>query len=345
MKHANAIATHHYRQGVTSLILLIVLLAGLIVYKIRPALRNIGVARATGSLMLRPYLAQRADQSALELVSKESFAYLRIIWPALVFGILIAAAARIAISPEWFARLVGTAGWQGAVSGAAAGAPLMLCSCCAAPVFEGLYERTHRLDASLALMLGAPSLNAAAMILTFMLFPLPIAAGRVAMTLIALAGLAVVGTRMTASPALQLSEEELASKPQPLLGSYAAAIVHVAVRTVPLILVGIVVGIFLFNQAPGSAVLVHSNSPFLVALVVGAALLLPVPTLFEIPLGYSLFVAGVPAGIIAAVLFAGPVVNLPSLLVVGRAAGARIAMTLGLYLWLVAVAIGFAIPR
>ena len=66
-----------------------------------------------------------------------------------------------------------------------------------------------------------------------------------------------------------------------------------AVRTVPLILAGIAVGIFVFNQAPGSALLVHSNSPFLAALVVGAALQLPVPTLFEIPLGYSLFVAGI----------------------------------------------------
>ena len=339
MKHAN-----DYRQGVTSLVLLTVLLAGLIAYKTRPALRNIGVTRATGSLTLRPYLAQPADQSALKLVGKESFAYLRIIWPALVFGILIAAAARMAISPEWFARLVGTAGWRGAVSGAAAGAPLMLCSCCAAPVFEGLYERTHRLDASLALMLAAPSLNPAALILTFMLFPLPIAAGRAAMTLTALAGIAGVGARMTVSPVLKLREDELTSKPHPLLGSYAAAIVHVAVRTVPLILGGIAIGIFLFNQAPGSAVLVHSNSPFLVALVIGAALLLPVPTLFEIPLGYSMFVAGIPAGMIAAVLFAGPVVNLPSLLVVGRAAGARVATTLGLFLWFVAVGIGLAIP-
>ncbi len=345
MKHANATATPHYRQGVTSLVLLTVLLAGLIGYKIRPALRNIGVARATGSLTLRPYLAQPANQSSLQLVGKESFAYLRIIWPALLFGTLIAAAARIAISHEWVARLVETVGWRGAISGAAAGAPLMLCSCCAAPVFEGLYERTHRLDAPLALMLAAPSLNPAALILTFMLFPLPIAAGRVAMTLIALAGIAVVGTRMTVSPVLKLREDEFASKRQPLLFSFAVAMVHVAVRTVPLILAGIAVGIFLFNQAPGSALLIHSNSPFLAALVVGAALLLPVPTLFEIPLGYSLFVAGIPAGIVTAVLFAGPVVNLPSLLVVGRAAGARVATTLALFLWLVAVAVGFAIPR
>lgn len=323
MKDTDTIRARHHRQTLASVVLLTALLAGLIAYKTGPALRNIAVARATGTLTLRPYLAQSSDQSAVSMIGKESFAYLRIIWPALVFAILIAAAARIAISPAWFARVAGTVGWRGAISGAAAGTPLMLCSCCAAPVFEGLYERTRRLDASLALMLAAPSLNPTVLILTFMLFPLPIAAGRTAMTLIALGGIAVLSLSTSVSPVPQLREEELGSEPQPLLVSYATSLVHVAVRTIPFILAGIVVGIFLFHQAPGSAALFHSNSPILAALGVGAALLLPVPTLFEIPLGYTLFVTGIPAGIIAAVLFAGPVVNLPSLLVVGRAAGAR----------------------
>lgn len=345
IKHADAIAAPHHRQRVASVVLLAVLLAGLITYKTGPALRNIHVAQKIGTLTLRPYLAQPVSQSRLLLAGKESFAYLRIIGPALVFGIFIAAAARIAISPGWFARVAGTAGWRGAISGAVAGAPLMLCSCCAAPVFEGLYERTRRLDASLALMLAAPSLNPAALILTFMLFPMSIAAGRVAMTLIALAGIAVLGAKVSAAPLPPLREEELASKPRPLLVSYAAAVVHVTVRTVPLILAGIVIGIFIFNHVPGSAVLLPSSSPILAALVIGAALLLPVPTLFEIPLAYGLFVAGIPAGIIAAILFVGPVVNLPSLLVVGRTAGAKVATTLGLFLWMLAVAIGFSIPR
>jgi uncharacterized membrane protein YraQ (UPF0718 family) len=37
------------------------------------------------------------------VVWAESLAYVRIIWPALVFGIIIAAAARAAIPQDWFA--------------------------------------------------------------------------------------------------------------------------------------------------------------------------------------------------------------------------------------------------
>jgi len=48
-----------------------------------------------------------------------------------------------------------------------AGAPLMLCSCCVAPIFTGVYERSARLGPSLGLMLAAPALNPAALILTF----------------------------------------------------------------------------------------------------------------------------------------------------------------------------------
>ena len=116
------------RHGVAPIVVLTVLLAGFLAYETGPALRKIGMARATGTLTLWPYLAQASNQSSVSQVGKESFAYVRIIWPALVFGVLIAAAARIAISPQWFARVAGTTGWWGAISGAAAGTPLMLCS-------------------------------------------------------------------------------------------------------------------------------------------------------------------------------------------------------------------------
>jgi uncharacterized membrane protein YraQ (UPF0718 family) len=59
-----------------------------------------------------------------------------------------------------------------------------------------------------------------------------------------------------------------------------------------------------------------------------AILLLPMPTLFEIPLAYSLLLIGVPLGVVVAVLFAGPAVNLPSLLIVGRTAGLRASLLL-----------------
>jgi hypothetical protein len=53
----------------------------------------------------------------------------------------------------------------------------------------------------------------------------------------------------------------------------------------------------------------------------GALLSLPMPTLFEISLAYSLLLGSAPFGLVAAVLFIGPSVNMPSLLVGARSAG------------------------
>jgi uncharacterized protein len=133
--------------------------AGLTVYKTGPALRAIQTARSTGALNL-PYLVSSNGTATPLSILAESLAYFRIIWPALVFGILIAAAARVAIPPERFAQVVPGSRLRSTFSGAAFGVPPMLCACCVAPVFEGVYARTRRLDASLALMLAAPALRA-----------------------------------------------------------------------------------------------------------------------------------------------------------------------------------------
>src|SRR5437763_16874942 len=51
----------------------------------------------------------------------------------------------------------------------------MLCSCCITPVFQSVYERGARLGSALAVMLASPGLNPAALLLTFILFPGPLA--------------------------------------------------------------------------------------------------------------------------------------------------------------------------
>ena len=129
--------------------LLVALMVGLIAYKIGSALRVVQTARLTGVLNLHPYLASQRGPVTLVAIWMKSLAYLRIIWPALVFGILIAAGAHIAIPPDWIALNFNRSKAYSTFAGAAAGVPLMLCSCCVAPVFEGVYARTRRLDTSI----------------------------------------------------------------------------------------------------------------------------------------------------------------------------------------------------
>jgi len=317
------------REGRAAIVLLVVLVASLIAYKTGPALRAIRTAQSTGRLKPRPYLVDSTLSAKPGVLWTEFSAYFRIIWPALAFGILISAAARMAIRQDWFASAFTGSGLRSTFSGAAAGMPLMLCSCCAAPVFEGMYGRTRRLDASLALILAAPALNPAALTLTFILFSLSVAAGRLALTVAALVGIAGIGT-LVSRPTTETPEQRPSREQQSLFAGYAESVLHVSLRTVPLILVGVPIAILIFNHLQRIHSFGTANSTGMLILFLGAVLLLPMPTLFEIPLAFSLLLSGGPSGLIAAVLFVGPAVNLPSLLVVARAAGVKASLLLAL---------------
>jgi uncharacterized membrane protein YraQ (UPF0718 family) len=331
-------------EGHAAIVLLVVLVASLIAYKSGPALRAIRTAQSTGQLKPRPYLVSSALSARPGVLWTESSAYFRIIWPALVFGILISAAARVAIRQDWLASAFTGSGLWSTFSGAAAGVPLMLCSCCAAPVFEGMYGRTRRLDTSLALMLAAPALNPAALTLTFILFPLSVATGRLALTAAALVGIAGIAT-LVSQTTTELCEEPRSRAQRSLLAAYADSVLHVSLRTIPLILVGIPIAILIFNHLQQIHSFGVANSTVMLVLFLSAVLLLPMPTLFEIPLAYSLLLSGAPSGLVAAVLFIGPAVNLPSLLVVARAAGVKTSLLLALLIGGLAIATGLAFSR
>jgi Predicted permease len=162
--------------------MLVLLLISLINYKGAAGIRRIQPARATGALHLTELPIGREAASRTPLSS--AVAYLKIGWPALVFGILISAAVRTGLSHTPLHRIFngGTAHDQFAAE--LAGAPLMLCSCCAAPIFPTVYQRTRKVAPALALVLAAPSLNPAALALSFILFPWRIAGMRLAMALL-----------------------------------------------------------------------------------------------------------------------------------------------------------------
>src|SRR5262249_34705895 len=123
-------------------------------------------------------------------------AYFTKIWPALAFGIVIGAIVRAAVPASWITRTLGGRGIKASLAGGLAAAPLMLCSCCVTPIFTGLHERGARLSSSLAVMLGAPGLNLAALILTFALLPAKIALARAICALVIVLGLpAILGRR------------------------------------------------------------------------------------------------------------------------------------------------------
>jgi hypothetical protein len=275
-------------------------------------------------------------------VVARSINYFALIWPALLFGILISGAVRVLDPPRWFGQAGGGGRIRSQLLGGLAGAPLMLCSCCAAPVFSGVYERSSRLGPSLAVMLAAPSLNPAALILTFMLFDHRIAFARLAMAGIAVFFAGILIERFVPLAPVDCSTIVEENK-RTLLTTFVRSCLQVAVRTVPFIVVGVLVSMAIAMWLPVGALASTGGQVVAIILVALIAVPLAMPTFFEIPLALILLSAGAPAGAAVALLIAGPAVNLPSLFTIARATNWKVAGGVALSIFLLAIAGGLLV--
>jgi uncharacterized membrane protein YraQ (UPF0718 family) len=324
---------------VFGVLLLLVTVGGLIVYKATGSLAVIGKVQQTG--VLKP----RFDLVAAGAFER-TLSYFNTVWPALLFGVLISGAVRAFVSPRWLAGLFGGGRVRSQVVAGLAGAPLMLCSCCVAPVFTSVYERSSRLAPSLALMLAAPSLNPAALFLTFLLFGGKLGAARL---LAACAGVLLTGllAERFVKPAVAAcppaGEAGSPGGVAPLAASFVRSSLKVAVQTVPLIVAGVFLSMLVARWLPLSGL--GSTTAQVTAVLVVAAVAVPLalPTFFEIPLALLLLAAGMPAGAAVALLVAGPATNLPSLFTVGRLTGWKVPALVGVSIWALAVAAGLVV--
>jgi uncharacterized protein len=313
----------------------------LVTYKGSAGVSKIRHALATGSLTM-PAI-QNGQASFAIAATHDAISYLKIVWPALLFGVLISAAARTSFS-QFYPRISFGGGiLREQITGALAGMPLMLCSCCVAPLFPSIYQRTRKIGPTLALALASPSLNPVALTLSFVLFPWRVAGARLGMALVLVLIGSLVAAAATGSLNLPLNLNESASVTnwRQLFSSYLNSLAYVALRTVPLIIAGIWVSMSFARLLPLHQFPTTINTRiFGIALVALIALLLTLPSLFEIPLALSVLAAGGPAGAAAAILFAGPAINLSSLLIIGHYSNWRVSAALALVVWFIAAAGG-----
>jgi len=320
--------------------MVLVLAASLISYKSASGLRTLEGVRASGTLSARadvvPLHAVRSDVGSF----RRSINYFGVVWPALLFGILISGAVRAGVSPDWLVGVLSRRPAGAQFAAGLAGAPLMLCSCCVAPIFSAAYERSRRLGPSLALMFAAPALNPAALMLTFMLFPMPLAWGRLLLGVTAVFFATALMSRLL--QALPVDPQQVHGVPPQSTGglsfltAFLQSCLHVTVRTVPPILVGIATAMLIADWLPLGAFASSASRVGTIALIAFLAVPVALPTFFEIPIGLTLLAGGAPAGAALAVLFAGPVINLPSLLTVARSAGWKVAAAAAAAVWLLA---------
>lgn len=212
----------------------------------------------------------------------------------------------------------------------------MLCSCCVAPVFSGVYERSSKLGPSLALMLAAPALNPAALVLTFMLFDY-----RLATTRVVVSACAVFFTGALIERFIEVKPVNCvainAEDTRPLLLRFLHSCGQVAVRTLPLIGIGVLISMAIALWMPIGAI-ASTRGQFLATIAVAMiAVPLAMPTFFEIPLALLLLSVGAPAGPAVAIMIAGPAINLPSLFTIARSTNWKVAGAVAASIFLLAV--------
>jgi len=319
----------------------LIIVGVLIAYKSSTAMAVIAKVSVAGSLTPRGNVIPLVGASEASFLSR-TLNYFQVIWPALFLGILIGGAVSTFVSPRWLLRALGTGSLRSQIVAGFAGAPLMLCSCCVAPIFTSMYERSARLGPSLALMLAAPALNPAAMILTFMLFDYKIAAMRVTAGLVAVLFIGMIADKVIGQGRVLLEVDNISPNVsvRSLLLRFVRSCVQIALRLIPAIVIGVLVSMIVAQWLPvGVLTSPHAR---LVAVIVVATFAVPLalPTFFEIPLAVVLLGLGAPMGAALAVLIAGPSVNLPSLVTIMRSTNWKIAAMVAASIWVIAVASG-----
>lgn len=319
----------------------LLIIGALIAYKSSAAVAVIGKVSTTGVFTPRGNVIPLVGGLGAGVFT-QTLNYFLLIWPALFFGILISAAVTTFVSPSWLARALGKGSFRGQLIAGAAGAPLMLCSCCVAPIFKGVYERSARLGPSLALMLAAPALNPAALILTFMLFDYKVAGMRTVASIAAVLFTGAIAEKIfdKSSLACEVDDVSQGLSRRDLLLRFVRSCGQVALRLVPVIVLGVLASMMIAQWLPTGAF--SSPGAKLLAVVVVATFAIPLalPTFFEIPLAFVLLASGAPPGAALALLIAGPAINLPSLLTIMRSTNWRVAAVVATSVWVIAVASG-----
>ena len=322
----------------------LIIVGALIAYKSSTAMTVIEKVSVAGSFTPRGNVIPLVGASEVSFLGR-TLNYFQVIWPALFFGILVGGAVSTFVSPRWLLRAVGKGSLRSQIVAGFAGAPLMLCSCCVAPIFTGMYERSARLGPSLALMLAAPALNPAALILTFMLFDYKIATGRAVASLVAVLFIGMIANKVIDEVRAPLEIDDVSPNfsVRSHLLRFMRSCVQIALRLIPMIVVGVLASMIIAHWLP--VIVVTSPHAEFVAIIVIATIAVPIalPTFFEIPLAIVLLGLGAPVGATLALLIAGPIINLPSLLAIMRSTNWKIAASVAGSIWVTAVASGLIV--
>ncbi len=316
--------------------------AALLAYKTNSSLRALRLAWTSNTIASRPGVVAWGAQVSATGVFERTLNYFLAIWPALAFGILIAAAVRAFVPEDWLRRVFKEKSLNAQLAAGFAGTPLMLCSCCVTPIFTSVAEATERVAPALSLMIASPALNPAAIALTFIFFDLHIGVMRLLLSLTAVLTIGPLVETLFPDTIMKSSVENPGNTGNaagaPI--AFVRSLLAIVLQTVPALIAGVVVSMVIVQSLPANVFSIGSARFAAIFFTAAFAVPLALPTFLEIPLALSLLAIGFPSGAAFALLFAGPAINLPSLMNLSRLAGWKTAAAVAAMIWFLAVAGG-----
>lgn len=215
--------------------------------------------------------------------------------------------------------------------GAAAGAPLAVCTNCVAPIARGFYAAGMSRESVLAAMFASPALNVVVLAMTFALFPVSVALLKIATVMFLIFVFAPgVAERSENDDSLVACPIEI-----PLVETWSQAIVATAKLfarsfwyvfrvAFPFMILAAALGALVIELLPPQVLLTTVTVGGIVAVAIVGAFL-PVPMAFDVAIAYLAMSKGVPLPYVVTILCTLGIVSVFSLSVVGKTISWKVA--------------------
>ena len=248
----------------------------------------------------------------------------------MTFGFFFGPAA-LALLATFPMRRTGNA-YFNSLLGALGGMPLAVCANCVAPIGRGLYASGMATESVLAAMFSSPALNVIVLAMAFSLFPLPVAALKVATTLILIFVIApMIGRRHALSASAvtcPITVAPCATWADALVitaKTYAKSFWYVFRVGAPLMLLAAVLGALVVETVPQQGL----SAPVTLAgivLIATVGAFLPVPMAFDVVIAYIAMSRGVALPYVVTILCTLGIYSVYSFSVIGKTISWRAAI-------------------
>jgi uncharacterized membrane protein YraQ (UPF0718 family) len=313
-----------YRAPV--IVFLLIAVAGLFYVKWSPYYGRAFVAAGTHSIgpSILTGSAAAPPAPSLNAALDYALAYGQAIWKAMVLGLLLGSAVQALLPRRWITRTLGGTGLGSVVAGGLLSLPTMMCTCCAAPVVNGLRKCQAAPGSAVSFWLGNTVLNPATLIFMGFVLGWQWAGLRLAMGALMVFGLGWLLNRMSHhtepafdDAALRPGDAAELEEPNPFK-RWLRLCARMTLRLVPeyavLVLLMGAARAWLFPAVDAS---IGNDFLWILGLALAGALFV-IPTAGEVPIVQAMLSLGMAAGPAAALLMTLPPISVPSLAMVAK---------------------------